>query len=109
MSNKKNVYEVVIGDLPDYEELVAFIYLSNPLSNQAVAKLLADKSSILSKMFIPGKYKATYAKSEEIAMVHTEEGRDKMKIRFSKYASKNDLDLDEVIKAIDKAKKRLSN
>lgn len=102
MSREKRFYRVVIGDLPDYEELVAFIYISD----KSLSKLRETSQSILLE---ENEYHVNYINSEEIAMVHTEEGRDKMKIRFSKYASKNDLDLDEVIKAIDKAKKMLSN
>jgi len=100
MSIKKKVYEVEIGSPPDYEELVAYIYLSDKSLKEIMEKskercLGEDESHI------------DYIESEEIATITKEEGPDKMKVRFSKYASKNDLDLNEVIKAIKEAKEEL--
>lgn len=101
MSSKKNVYEVEIGDLPEYEKLVAFIYISD----KSIASLM---KRVESKGLNENEYHIDDVNSEEIAMISREEGIDKMKIRFSKYASKNDLDLDEFMNAIEKAKRALS-
>lgn len=101
MSSKKNVYEVEIGDLPEYEKLVAFIYISD----KSIASLM---KRVESKRLNDNEYHIDDVNSEEIAMISREEGKDKMKIRFSKYASQNDLDLYEFMNAMEKAKRALS-
>ena len=97
---KKKYYEVEIGSPPDFEELVAYIYLSDKSSKE-----IMEKSKV--RQLGEGESYIEYVESEEIATITKEEGPDKMKVRFSEYAANNDLDLNEVIKAIDKAKKAL--
>ena len=90
---EKKIYEVQIGSPPDYEELVGYIYLSNEsISGRIKNYKRSHKPSIY------------YIESEEIAIITKEEGPDKVKIKFSEYTTQNELELDELMEAIKKAK-----
>ncbi len=97
MTIKKNIYEIEIGSPPDYEELVAYIYLSD----KSIADIIERRKNKQSRP------SDDYVESEEIALLHKEEGPDKVKIRFSEYAAQNDLDVDKVLKVIKEAKEEL--
>ncbi|MCP3660580.1 MAG: hypothetical protein GY830_09830 [Bacteroidetes bacterium] len=98
---EKRFYEVQIGSPLDYEELVAYIYLSDKSLKESLLNK-AERTNLAE-----GESHIEYIESEEIATVTKEEGPDKMKIRFSEYSSNHDLNLDEIIKAINKAKEEL--
>ncbi len=90
---KKKVYEVVIGSPPEYDELVAYLYYGESLKDA-----LEDEESN-EEIINLDRY--------EIAILTKEEGPDKIKIRFSEYATKNDLNIDELLKVIKNAKEEL--
>ena len=93
---KKRFFQIQIGSPPDYEELVAYIHLSD--------KLLTDEF----KDYDPSKGPSiTYIESEEIAVITQEEGPDKVKIKFGEYVTKNEVSLDALVDIIQKAKAAL--
>lgn len=88
---KKKVYEVEIGSPPDYEELVAYLYYGDSLGN-----ILHNNAKKMDDF-----------RRDDVAILTKEEGPDKVKIKFSEYALKNELNVDELLKAIKEAKEEL--
>ena len=73
------------------EELVAYLYYGDSLGD------ILYKNVEITNDF----------KREEIAIVHKEEGPDQVKIKFSDYALKNEMYVDDLLKIIKEAKEEL--
>jgi hypothetical protein len=97
---KKRVLEAEIGSPVDYERLVAYIY-ANEVSLQEVLQLSPEEYN---KKWGPGSH---YFQGDEVAIIHQEEGPDKLKVRFTEYAAQQDWDLDELLGVIQQAKDAL--
>ncbi len=94
LKNKK-IFNVIIGSPVDYNNLVAYISLTErPLNSY----------------FRGGSnYKDgdTVVDNDEVAILHQEEGKGKIKIKFSDYVVDKELYVDDLLAAIIKAKEAL--
>ncbi len=95
---EKGVLEVEIGDLPDYEELVAFIHENERSIADAMKKVRGN---------FPSEPSVECISAIEVAMLHKEKGPDKVKVRFSKEAAGREYDYKELIKTLSYAKEEL--
>jgi len=96
---KEKVLEVEIGSPPDYEELVAYIQAND----RSVRELLHQNANDLS-------YKEPHTEivnGLEIALLHQEEGPDKVKIKFLDDVQGQEYSFDELMKVLKKAKEAL--
>lgn len=90
---QKNIYEIEVGSPPDYEEVVVYIY-TNMQSLEKVSCRDTGKT-------------VEYCTRDEVAFLHQEEGKDRVKIKFSDYVVRKELYLDDLLKALEEAKKLL--
>ena len=96
---KEKVLEVAIGSPPDYEELVAYIQAND----RSVRELLHYNANKLSHK----KPRTEIVNGLEIALLHNEEGLDKVKIKFLDGVQDQEYSFDEFMRVLTKAKEEL--
>lgn len=96
---KEKILEIAIGSPPDYEELVAYI----EANDRSVRELLHHNANNLSH----NKSHTEMVNGLEIALLHKEEGPDKVKIKFLEGVQDQEYSFDEFMRVLTKAKEAL--
>ena len=96
---KERVLEVEIGSPPDYEELVAYV----SANDRSIGEVLQYNSDNPSN----NESRTEIICGSEIALIHKEEGPDKVKVKFLEGIQDQEYAFDDLIQALEKAKEAL--
>lgn len=93
----KKVLEIEIGSPLEYEELVAYI----SLNDKSIVELLNSSNPTDNKSH------TEIVNGVEVALLHKEEGPDKVKIKFLEGIQEQEFSFDDLMQALQKAKEAL--
>jgi hypothetical protein len=96
---KEKILEIVIGSPPEYEELVAYIQAND----RSIYELLYRNSGNSSRK----KSRTEVVNGLDIALLHQEEGPEKVKIKFLEGIQEQEYAFDELMSILKKAKEAL--